>query len=829
MTSNNLVDEPNEISKKKSKILCKRSRHLRRKRSYQTLSGASVRTKPNRVQKATTGERNALVEFKYHRSNAELTLPRPVLLWYSNNDLRLHDHYALTFAAVEATKKGTAVVACFCFDLRALAQPSLVGGFFRCGPKRAQFLREAVGNLQERLAAHGIPFIIRMGHPEDEVAAVFDAIGAQKVYTTLQNTPHEELIQVRLASNLKMVMDRRKELDSTSQEHLVRVWSLTTVHIDDLITAPARMDGVLAKYWEDFQRCVIRPTEPYDCDDGRMRRINGRVLLQMWQWNREHNDVFISDDIIKRSRVYKIIKQRLFDRDCIYNPLFGTKFMTDATGIGNSNEPFPWRSNEAEWDQNVIDFPSYEEMDAGAYHAAKQGAMSPQLVADIRDVHDYSVAKNNICAVNTLLYGLCSLRKKQSDTEGESEQGDIIGELIEWMSGGCVVPSLSDLGYSPKAEEMEPVCDLNRAENFAGHTGGESHALNRLEQWLSTSDGIESFVPAGRKEADHMGGVMRGRHASRLSPWISHGCLSTRHVYTRIRQFTFGYMGENIYEPGCREGMMRIARRDFWHFMGMQWGRRLFFPYGPRPADTQHVAEYRRDSRIIQRWCAGLTGIPFADASMKELVGTGFANNHSRGALMWLLTRGLGQDWRVGAEWLERCSLDYDPWVNWGCSAYFSELVRDRWGDSIKPIAATANAMDAEGVYVKQWLPELTNVPSVYIHRIHVLTPRMQQMHGVRIGESYPYPIKLWDNAATDPKLLRNLPSYFPTDRQDLWPTKIGVHEATRLSLDSSLQENVKISVESREAISDNSVMVPAVAYSHPYLTQEPVEPVMKL
>ena len=49
----------------------------------------------------------------------------------------------------------------------------------------------------------------------------------------------------------------------------------------------------------------------------------------------------------------------------------------------------------------------------------------------------------------------------------------------------------------------------------------------------------------------------------------------------------------------------------------------------------------------------GCTGVPFVDANMRELAMTGFMSNRGRQNVASFLTKDLGLDWRMGAEWFE--------------------------------------------------------------------------------------------------------------------------------------------------------------------------------
>lgn len=60
----------------------------------------------------------------------------------------------------------------------------------------------------------------------------------------------------------------------------------------------------------------------------------------------------------------------------------------------------------------------------------------------------------------------------------------------------------------------------------------------------------------------------------------------------------------------------------------------------------------------------GRTGVPFVDANMRELAMTGFMSNRGRQNVASFLTKDLGLDWRLGAEWFESLLVSSSRWFS---------------------------------------------------------------------------------------------------------------------------------------------------------------------
>ncbi len=87
----------------------------------------------------------------------------------------------------------------------------------------------------------------------------------------------------------------------------------------------------------------------------------------------------------------------------------------------------------------------------------------------------------------------------------------------------------------------------------------------------------------------------------------------------------------------------------------------------------------RMKSELFSACCSeGRTGVPFVDANMRELALTGFMSNRGRQNVASFLTKDLGLDWRLGAEWFEYLLVGNMLSVMYGLmlSAYCCRLMR---------------------------------------------------------------------------------------------------------------------------------------------------------
>ncbi len=149
--------------------------------------------------------------------------------------------------------------------------------------------------------------------------------------------------------------------------------------------------------------------------------------------------------------------------------------------------------------------------------------------------------------------------------------------------------------------------------------------------------------------------------------------------------------------------MFELRWRDYFRFVALKYDDALFRPSGIQGIEIPWEHDWDR----FERWQKGETGFPLVDANMRELAATGFMSNRGRQNVASFLTKNLGIDWRMGAEWFESRLVDYDVCSNYGNWNYTAGVGNDARGFRYFNIPKQSKDYDAKGHYVKHWLPQL--------------------------------------------------------------------------------------------------------------------------
>ena len=144
----------------------------------------------------------------------------------------------------------------------------------------------------------------------------------------------------------------------------------------------------------------------------------------------------------------------------------------------------------------------------------------------------------------------------------------------------------------------------------------------------------------------------------------------------------------------------------------------------------------------LAAWQQGRTGYPLVDAAMRQLNHSGWMHNRLRMVVASFLCKDLGLDWRLGERYFAERLNDFDLSANnggwqWaassGCDAqpYFRIF---------NPVTQSEK-FDADGKFIRRYVPELAALPDQYIHAPWTLGRAEQEALGVVVGRDYPAPI----------------------------------------------------------------------------------------
>uniref|UniRef100_A0A6C0KNJ8 Photolyase/cryptochrome alpha/beta domain-containing protein n=1 Tax=viral metagenome TaxID=1070528 RepID=A0A6C0KNJ8_9ZZZZ len=221
----------------------------------------------------------------------------------------------------------------------------------------------------------------------------------------------------------------------------------------------------------------------------------------------------------------------------------------------------------------------------------------------------------------------------------------------------------------------------NNNPNILVH-GGRSNAIKQLR---IASKNIINYSKT-RSELSHP--------SSQLSAYIKFGCLSIREVYKTFRS--------------NRDFIRQLFWRDF-------YANIIFsFPYvlGGSLKPKYDKIKWHNNERWFRDWINGETGFPVIDAGIRELNSTGYMHNRARLIVMTFLIKTLLIDWQKGEKYFASKLTDYDPASNNGNTQW----VMGGGADSspyyriFNPWLQTEH-FDPDCIYIKKWIPELSNVP----------------------------------------------------------------------------------------------------------------------
>lgn len=185
------------------------------------------------------------------------------------------------------------------------------------------------------------------------------------------------------------------------------------------------------------------------------------------------------------------------------------------------------------------------------------------------------------------------------------------------------MPKLTDFNFTQQEVDKE-----KDERQYLDMKGGEDAGLKRANYYLTGSKKLLN------KYNDTRNGLGGADYSSKMSAWMSAGCVSPRYMFWRSREFEAKH-GRN---ESTKCYIDELLWRDFARYWCMRYGTVVFSKYG---IYNRTYWNWQNNQQIIERWRQGQTGMPLIDALMREMNTTGFMGNRGRQIVACYLTQDL--------------------------------------------------------------------------------------------------------------------------------------------------------------------------------------------
>jgi deoxyribodipyrimidine photo-lyase len=315
---------------------------------------------------------------------------------------------------------------------------------------------------------------------------------------------------------------------------------------------------------------------------------------------------------------------------------------------------------------------------------------------------------------------------------------------LEQLRLGMPAPAGTPRRQAPMNIASEPVpTDVigfapPSAQVRAHWPAGAGEARRRLE--LFTDDPIHYYLHA-RDLPAHPG-------TSALSAYLNAGVISVRQCLHAALSSNQGELDSG--SIGVTTWIGELLWREFYKHILAGYPR-----VSRHRAFRQHTEAlpWRTAPEDFSAWQDGRTGIPIIDAAMRQMKALGWMHNRLRMITAMFLSKNLLIDWRLGEQYFMRHLIDGELAANNGGWQWSASTGTDSvpYFRIFNPVSQSAR-FDPQGVFIKQWLPELSHLSAKDIHN----PPRGKELFSAL---DYPRPIvDLGESRARALSAFKNLP-----------------------------------------------------------------------
>lgn len=220
-------------------------------------------------------------------------------------------------------------------------------------------------------------------------------------------------------------------------------------------------------------------------------------------------------------------------------------------------------------------------------------------------------------------------------------------------------------------------------------------------------------------------------NTSKLSAYLSVGSLSVRQCFQRL-QLEYPLFWQNP-KSGAFCWLNELIWREFYHHLLIAYPR---LSKNKPFIEWTDAINWNYDKKVFEQWKEGQTGYPIVDAAMRQLNQTGWMHNRLRMVTASFLVKDLLIDWRWGEQYFMSKLTDGNLAANNGGWQWAASTGTDAapYFRIFNP-TTQGERFDPEGKFIRQWLPELSQVPNKYIH-----TP---QLWAEKAGQPLDYPLPI--------------------------------------------------------------------------------------
>lgn len=292
-----------------------------------------------------------------------------------------------------------------------------------------------------------------------------------------------------------------------------------------------------------------------------------------------------------------------------------------------------------------------------------------------------------------------------------------------------VIPFQPEVGSFLHPDQLPESCRVFltmelSTQKDAFQPGGRPSGMRYLQSFLG-----ERFANYNKQISKP---ALARESCSRLSPYLAWGNLSVREVWQQAKATRPHIKGKrNIDSFTSRlrwqaHFIQKFEMEDQMEFRSVNQG--------------YHRLQKTLKPDWVQAWQDGQTGIPLVDACMRCLKETGYLNFRMRAMVVSFFTHLLWQPWQAAAPHLAKQFLDFEPGI------HFPQLQMQAGETGINTIRIynpIKNGVehDADGDFIKKWVPELANLPLAFLHEPFNMTPMEQAFYEVVLGKDYPEPL----------------------------------------------------------------------------------------